>query len=59
MPPEEIRAVLTTTNGLLMHRYLELHLERLEELLAAQRHRLHAAEQVLTTSVERVSLRPE
>jgi RNA polymerase sigma factor (sigma-70 family) len=58
MPPQEIR-VLTTTDGLVMHRYVELHLERLEEWLAAQRHRLHAAEQVLTTSVERVSPRPE
>jgi len=59
MPPQEIRAVLTATDGLVMHRYLELHLERLEEWLAAQRHRLRAAEQVLTTSVECVSRRPE
>jgi DNA-binding transcriptional MerR regulator len=59
MPPQEIRAVLTATDGLVMHRYLELHLERLEEWLAAQRHRLRAAEQVLTTSVECVPRRPE
>ena len=37
MPPGEIRAVLSTDDPDVVHRYLELHGERLEERLADQR----------------------
>ncbi len=47
MPPNEIRAVLTTDNPELVHRYLELHGERLEEWLVDQRRPLAALERVL------------
>ena len=50
MPSEEIRAVLTTDDPQLVHRYLELHRERLEERLADQRRTLAALERVLAES---------
>ncbi len=37
MPLDDIRAVLTTDDPELVHRYLELHRERLEEWLTDQR----------------------
>jgi hypothetical protein len=36
MPPAEIRAVIYATDAETVHRYLELHRERLEERLAEQ-----------------------
>jgi DNA-binding transcriptional MerR regulator len=37
MPIEEIRAVLTTEDPLVVRRYVELHTERLDEWVAEQR----------------------
>jgi DNA-binding transcriptional MerR regulator len=48
MPPDEIHLLASTTDPGLVHRYLELHRERLEEWLADQRHTLATIEQVLT-----------
>jgi hypothetical protein len=50
MPPEEIHVLSTTTDPALVHRYLELHRERLEEWLADQRRTLATIERVLVTS---------
>lgn len=48
MPSDEIRTVMTTAEPELIHRYLELHLERLEEWLVDQRVSLATAERLLT-----------
>ena len=56
MPPNEIRAVLTTGDPELVRRYLELHGERLEERLADQRRTLAALERVLAESAAQRSL---
>ena len=37
MPPEEIRAVVTAEDPVIVRRYLELHRERLDEWVAQQR----------------------
>lgn len=50
MPPDEIRTIVTTAEPELARRYLELHLERLEERLAAQRRSLASVERLLSTS---------
>ncbi len=50
MPPDEIRAVVTTAEPEIVHRYVELHLERLEEWLASQRRSLGAIERLLASS---------
>ncbi|HEU4865784.1 MAG TPA: hypothetical protein VF028_08545 [Actinomycetota bacterium] len=50
MPPDEIRTIVTTADPELARRYLELHLERLEERLAAQRRSLASVERLLSTS---------
>ena len=50
MPSDEIRTVMTTAEPELIHRYLELHLERLEEWLVDQRVSLATAERLLTLS---------
>jgi len=50
MPPDEIRAILTTDDPELVHRYLELHRERLEERLADRRQTLAALQHVLAES---------
>jgi hypothetical protein len=47
MPPDELRAVLTTADRELVRRHLELHLERLEERLVTQRQRVAAIERIL------------
>jgi hypothetical protein len=47
MPPDELRVVLTTPDPDLVRRHLELHLERLEERLVAQRRWVAAIERVL------------
>ena len=47
MPPDEIRTVVTTAEPEVARRYLELHLERLEEWLAVQRHILASVELLL------------
>src|SRR5215204_3878363 len=47
MPPDELRAVLTTVDRELVRRHLELHLERLEERLVTHRRRVAAIERIL------------
>jgi hypothetical protein len=47
MPSDEIMTVVTTAEPRLARRYLELHLERLEEWLVAQRHNLASVELLL------------
>ncbi len=47
MPLTEIRAVLTTDDPLVVHRYLELHRERLEEWLSDERSRLTTLEHAI------------
>lgn len=51
MPAEEIRAVLSAEDPVIVHRYLELHRERLEERVVEQRRALESVEQVLTQAV--------
>jgi hypothetical protein len=50
MPADEIRTIVTTAEPELVHRYLELHLERLEERLAAQRRTLASVERLVMAS---------
>ena len=47
MPPEEIAAILASGDSRLVHRHLELHAERLEERVAAQRRQLRKIERLL------------
>lgn len=58
MPPDEIRTIVTTAEPELVRRHLELHIERLEEWLAAQRRNLASVEELLATRGPFV-LRPE
>ena len=51
MPAEEIRAVLDAEDAQTVHRYLELHRERLEERLAEQRRLVIDLERSLTERV--------
>jgi hypothetical protein len=53
MPLDELRIVLTSTDGELVRRYLELHLERLEERLTAQRRALTSAKRILIDAAAR------
>lgn len=48
MPIEEIRVVLTADDPVVVHRYLELHHERLDERLAEQRRNLASLERSLS-----------
>ena len=47
MPMDELRAVLTSADREVVRHHLELHLERLEEWLVAQRRSLASAERAL------------
>ena len=49
MPEEEVRAVVTAEDPVVVHRYLELHAERLDEWAREQR--------AMLTSLERSLLR--
>jgi hypothetical protein len=49
MPAEEIRTIVTTAEPELVHRYIALHLERLEEWLLEQRRTLASVEEMLAT----------
>lgn len=51
MPGHEIRAILGADDPATVHRLLELHEERLEELLAEQRRTLAALERSLTEAI--------
>jgi hypothetical protein len=53
MPWDEIRIVSTTGDRELIRRHLELHVERLEELLSDQRRKVAAVERVLAEATER------
>ena len=48
MPREEVTAILSTTDRRMIHRYLALHVERLEESLADQRRTIERLEMLLT-----------
>jgi hypothetical protein len=48
MPPEELHGLLSTDDPALVHRYLELHRERMEERLAASVETLRRIERSLT-----------
>jgi hypothetical protein len=57
MPSEEIAMILGTAEPLVVHRYLELHRERLEEQLGEQRRTLGRLEELLSArSVEATAL---
>lgn len=49
MPADEIRTIVTTADAELVHRYVALHLERLEEWLLEQRRALTSVEELLTS----------
>ena len=49
MPADEIRTIVTTAEPELVHRYLDLHLERLEEWLLDQRRTLASVEELLAS----------
>jgi hypothetical protein len=51
MPLGEVRAVLETADPAVVHRYLELHRERLEEQIADRRRVLDAVERMLTENL--------
>ena len=51
MPEDEIRTIVTTADAELVHRLVELHLERLEEWLLEQRRTLASAEELLTSGI--------
>jgi hypothetical protein len=57
MPPDELRAILTTADRELVRRHLELHLERLEERLLTQRRRVAAIERILADAADRPDVR--
>jgi DNA-binding transcriptional MerR regulator len=48
MPLEEIRAMLAADDPMVVHRYLELHRERLDEWVADQRRNLASIEAAFT-----------
>jgi hypothetical protein len=48
MPAEEVREVLTAGDRVTVHRYLELHRERLQERLAEEQHTVFTIERILT-----------
>ena len=51
MPLGEVRAVLEAADPAVVHRYLELHRERLEEQIAERRRVLDAVERMLTENL--------
>jgi DNA-binding transcriptional MerR regulator len=56
MPLEEIAAIVRAHDPELVHRYLELHRERLEERLAGQRRTLDRLERLLVAEWSRSAL---
>src|SRR5262245_32393573 len=53
MPRDELRVVLTSSDGELVRRHLELHLERLDEWLVLQRRRVVTVGQILAEARDR------
>src|SRR5262245_24569173 len=59
MPADEIRSVLNATDPGIVHRYLELHRERLDEQIEVRRRSLASVERLLSdTTVNRRATRP-
>ena len=52
MPAEEVRTIVTTADAELVHRLVELHLERLEEWLIEQRRTLASVEELLVPQAD-------
>jgi hypothetical protein len=56
MPSDELRVVLASSDRHLVHRYLELHQERMEEWILAQRQALAKVERILAeTATQRLA----
>lgn len=51
MPPDEVRAILAADHPAVVHRYVELHRERLEERLAEQRRTLARLERIVSREI--------
>jgi len=51
MPPDEIRAVLVAGEPTLVHRFLELHEERLVERVGEQRRTIASVERLLSETI--------
>jgi hypothetical protein len=52
MPSDELQVILTTSDRELIRRHLELHLERLEERLTAQRRKVAEIAEILSDPSE-------
>jgi len=59
MPEHEIRAVFGSHDPRFVHRFLELHVERLEERLAERRVALRRLERLLTEPMSGAWRRPD
>jgi hypothetical protein len=57
MPPDEVDAVVAADQPVIVHRYMELHRERLEERLADQVRRLERVKRILTPAVPEAASR--
>jgi len=53
MPPDEVDAVVSADQPVIVHRYMELHRERLEERLADQVRTLESVKRILTPATPR------
>jgi hypothetical protein len=53
MPPDELRAVLTSADPELIKRHLDLHLERLDEWLLARKRSVEAVGRILAEHRDR------
>jgi len=51
MPPDEVDAVVAADQPVIVHRYMELHRERLEERLADQVRTLERVKRILTPAI--------
>ena len=58
LPPDEVDAVVTADNPVVVHRYLELHRERLQERLAKQLRTLERLERLLAPVIVEAASRP-
>lgn len=58
MPPDEVDAVVATDQPVIVHRYMELHRERLEERLADQVRTLERVKRILSPAISEADSRP-
>jgi hypothetical protein len=58
MPPDEVDAVVAADQPVIVHRYMELHRERLEERLADQVRTLERVKRILTPAIPEAASRP-